>query len=312
MPPEGTVVTAAYLEHLTDRDLALLAAPLFEGDRLEGSRVREVRGSLLSRRGGIEDLFGRPEVLEAVFAREGGDPLLVGVSPFLVFAVAVHQAVRDLRTTTYVPDWARSGRGTPVFDVVRLREFAASPWSRFFLAELLASYTRVASGSVVVATARGLRRQRFSELDPVRMASLLEVVPEAERPGVLRRLGDLALFLTGVFPDYLARRGFGPLEEGRLLRAGLAPGTAPSRPVQSPGHEEPGRSPGENALALLSQLGRRWYRAAWLLIPAPAPASTVVLRELPDHFDEARRVLAFVTERFLFPSRGRWFGLGTS
>ena len=312
MAPEETATTAAYLEHLTDRDLAPLATPLFEGERLEGPRVREVRGSLLSRRGGIEDLFARPEVLEVVFARERGDPLLVGVSPFLVFAVAVHRAVRDLRTTTYVPDWARSGRGTPVFDVVRLREFAASPWSRFFLAELLASYTRVASGSVVVPTPRGLRRQRYSELDAVRMAGLLDVVPEAERPGVLRRLGDLALFLTGVFPDYLARRGFGPLEEGRLLRAGLAPGAVPSHPAEPPGHEEPGRSRGENSLALLSQLGRRWYRAAWLLVPSPAPANTAVLRELPDHFDDARRLLAFVTERFLFPSRGRWFGLGAS
>ena len=105
-------------------------------------------------------------------------------------------------------------------------EFMAPPRHRLFLAELLASYTHVASGSVMVATRRGLRRQRFSELDPVRLAGLLEVVSREERPGILRRMGDLALFLTGVFPDYVARRGFGPIEEGRLLRAGRA---APDR-----------------------------------------------------------------------------------
>ena len=310
MSPDATVVTAAYLDHLTDRDLALLAAPLSDGGRREGTSARGLRGALLSRRGGIEDLLLQRELLEAVFTRDGGDPLLFGVSPFLVFAIAVHQAVRELRSATYVSDWGRTGRGTPVFDVARLREFAAAPWSRFFLAELLASYTRVASGSVVVATARGLRRQRFSELDPVRMASLLEVVPEPERPGVFRRLGDLALFLTGVFPDYVARRGFGPLEESRLLRAGIAPKAplhGPSPPLR---HDEAGHTRGEGAVALLEELGRRWYHATWQLLPSPAPANTVALRDLADHFDDARRVLGVVTERFLFTARGQWFGLG--
>ena len=101
-------------------------------------------------------------------------------------------------------------------------EFIGPPRHRLFLAELLAFLYHVASGSVMVATRRGLRRQRFSELDPVRLAGLLEVVSREERPGILRRMGDLALFLTGVFPDYVARRGFGPIEEGRLLRAGRA------------------------------------------------------------------------------------------
>ena len=302
MSSDELAVTAAYLEHLTDRDLALLT-----GETLEGLRARELRGSLRSRRGGIEDLLVGPQVLEAVFGGDRSDPLLVGVSPFLVFSVAVHQAVRELKSTTYVPDWARSGRATPVFDVARLREFASSPWAQFFLAELLASYTRVASGSVIVSTSRGLRRHRFSELDPVRMASLLEVVTEAERPGILRRLGDLALFLTGVFPDYLARRGFGPLEEGRLLRAGAVPArTQPGSPRGLP----PVSTGPEGPLALLDQLGRRWYRAAWDLLPTPAPANVVVLREMPDHFGDARRILGLVTERFLFQSRARWFGMG--
>src|SRR5256885_13132420 len=39
--------------------------------------------------------------------------------------------------------------------------------SRLFLAELLASYTNVASGSTLVKTSRGWPRHRFSELDPM-------------------------------------------------------------------------------------------------------------------------------------------------
>jgi hypothetical protein len=113
---------------------------------------------------------------------------------------------------------------------------------------LLASYVHVASGSVWVQTARGWRRRRrYSELDPIRLAALLEVVDEAERPGVWRRLGDLALFLTGVFPDHTDVPGVAPVRATRLLRsAGLGPGDA-----------ETG-----GGVALLELLGRRWYRLA--------------------------------------------------
>ncbi len=303
MDPDDAVVTAAYLEHLTDGDLALLAAAT-EVD----TPAREWRATLRSRRGGIEDLLRRPRLFEAVFgAAESGDPL-IGVSPFLAFAVAVQRTAHDLASATYAAEWIGVGRRTPVFDVARLREFLARPWHCFFLAELLASYTHVSSGSVLVSTRRGLRRQRFSELDPVRLAGLLEVVSAAERPGVLRRLGDLALFLTGVFPDYVARRGFAPIERGRLVRAGnLAPPGARRRADHTPPPLDAGD---DNAVVLLEQIGRRSYQAAFRLVTPPVPGNIAVLGELPSSFGDARRILGVMTEQHLFTQRDRWFGMG--
>src|SRR6266540_1530599 len=115
----------------------------------------------------------------------------------------------------FVGEWAGPRQRLPVFDVATLRDFLAAPARRLFLAELLASYVHVASGSVLVQTRRGWRRQRFSELDPVRLAALLDVVPAGERVGIYRRLGDLALFLTGVFPDHTATRAFAPVHAQR-------------------------------------------------------------------------------------------------
>jgi hypothetical protein len=176
-----------------------------------------------------------------------------------------------------------------VFDAPALRAFLAAPARRLFLAELLASYVHVASGSFWVRTARGWQRRRYSELDPVRLAALLEVVNEAERPGVWRRLGDLALFLTGIFPNHTDARGFGPMQAARLLRsAGLVPGDA-----------EAG-----GGVMLLELLGRRWYRLA----RAGSPALQVV-GEVADRFEEApggaqpaERVQAVEEQRP--PSRG--------
>lgn len=295
-------ITAAYLEHLSGRDIELLT-----GERQLVSSVATGQEILRRHPGGFDELLAHPRVFEAVFAPAGGDPLRAA-SPFLLFAVVVHRAAAELATTSYVTEWLGPGRRTPLFDVERLRDFTSAAWRRFFLAELLASYTRVASGSVIIPTRRGLRRHRFSELDPVRLARLLEVVSEAERPGIFRRLGDLALFLTGVFPDYTGRRGFGPIEEGRLLRSTGTEGGAGERTTElkstPPGLGDTG------AVALLETLGQRWYRAAFELLPTPVPRNIAVVGELPERFGQARRILGFVTERFLFANRDSWFGLG--
>jgi hypothetical protein len=299
MSTSPAALTHAYLEHLTATDHALLLAADPDGPRPAGNPA-----SVLSEPGWIDRALGQPALWEAVFGPDGAREPLLGASPFLVFAVAVRRVAAELASATHVSEWLSPGRRAPVFDVGPLREFLAAPWHRLFLAELLASYTHVASGSVLVSTRRGWRRQRFSELDPVRLASLLEVVPEAQRPGILRRLGDLALFLTGVFPDHVARRGFGPIEEGRLLRAGGMPLGRPEAPPGPPAWSlgDPG------AVGLLELLGRRWYRAAFDLLVPPVPAAMAVVGELPERFSQARRILNLVTDRFLFHYRDQWWG----
>src|SRR6202140_2308029 len=188
-----------YLEHLSDTDLALL-------DAVEDSR-RDVRRDPER----LEALIDDPATYRMLFAVPGRDPLLRG-SPFLLFAVLIHRVVRDLAQASFVEEWVGPRQRVPVFDTGSLRDFGADPLRRFFLAQLLASYTRVASGSTLVKNSRGWRRRRFSELDPIRLIELAEMVPESERPAVYRRLGDLSLFLTGIFPDYT---GEAPGAQGR-------------------------------------------------------------------------------------------------
>ncbi len=280
-----------YLQHLTAGDLELLS--------------REV-ADVHSHPEGLLAALSSKRLAEAVFTpaeRAVHGPLGGTCSPFLVFAVAIEQAAAELAGATFVVERLGSRMRAPVFDVDALRTFLADRWRRLFLAELLASYTHVASGSVLISTRRGWRRRRFSELDPVHMAALAEVVSPAERPGVFRRLGDLALFLTGIFPDAVARRGLGPLEEGRLLRAGRG------LPPPKGGHVvAPGGLGDDTTIALLERLGRRWYGAAAQAMPKPVPADLQVIGELADRFSEARRVLNVVTDRFLFASRASFFG----
>jgi hypothetical protein len=182
----------------------------------------------------------------------------------------------------------------PLFDTPALRDFLADTARRLFLAELLASFTRVASGRYRVRVAGRARTRRFSELDPVRLAGLLDAVPDAERPGVYRRLGDVSLFLTGVFPDYVTSRAFGPVDAGRLLRAAGLPAPQRERLAAGP------------AIDLLEHLGARWYRIACEVAPVRT-ARLAVAGDVADRFRQARRVLNHLADRYLLAAGQSWF-----
>ncbi len=274
------MVGPLYLEQLSDWDLALLASTADARDDLRRDPAR------------LEALIDSPATFRLLFSVPGRDPLLRG-TPFLIFAVLIHRVVRDLGQASFVEEWVGPRQRVPVFDTAGLRDFGADPMRRFFLAQLLASYTNVASGSTLVKTSRGWRRRRFSELDPIRLIELAELVPELERPSVYRRLGDLSLFLTGIFPDYAAEQLIAERE-----RRGLERALAPADREQSEGHD---------GIWLLEQLGRRAYRIARQGADRTATMARV-LAEVSENFAAARRLLNFLTDRYLFPMRRQWFG----
>jgi len=276
---DGMSEGSAYAEHITDGDLNLLATATGRAP------APDVLPQLLADPRVFEAIFGH----ETIAAREA-----VLASPFLAFAVAVHRTAADLATVGYVTERSPARQQVPVFDAPDLRDFLGSAGRRLFLAELLTSFTRVASGRYRVSVGGRTRTRRFSELDPVRLAGLLDAVPEESRPGVYRRLGDVSLFLAGVFPDYVASRAFGPVSAARLLRAARVPAPDRERLAATPD------------LELLEHLGARWYRSALALAPVRTSGLAVVA-EVADRFRQARRVLNHVADRYLMGPDNPWF-----
>jgi hypothetical protein len=275
-----------YAGHLTDADLTLLAPP-GPGD---GSWLRGDPAALLR-------LLEDPGTFGTVLGGgpgEGSRGWAVQASPFLIFALLVQRATTELASAAHVPERTGLRQRVPLFDAPALRDFLGSPARRFFLAELLGSFTRVASGRYRVRGGGRMRTRRFSELDPVRLAGLLDGVPDAERPGVYRRLGDVCLFLAGVFPDHATLYGVGPAQVARLLRAARVPAAQQDQLATIP------------AIDLLEQLGARWYRAACGLAPVRT-ARLDVVAEVAGSFRQARRVLNHVADRYLFGTDHPWF-----
>jgi hypothetical protein len=276
-----------YADHLTEADVRLL------------SEVAPVPGGaaawLARDPAAIEGLLADPRVFEAVYgsaAVAAGQAVLV--SPFLAFGVAVHRAVADLSALDYLPERSGLRQRLPVFDTPELRDFLGSADRRLFLTELLASFTRVASGRYRVRSGGRSRTRRFSELDPVRLAGMLEEAPEETRPGIYRRLGDVSLFLAGVFPDYAAANAIGPIDASRLLRAARVPAGDRDGLAAAP------------ALDLLEYLCARWYRAALAAAPVRT-ARLAVVGDVAGRFRQARRVLNHLADRYLLGPDGPWF-----
>lgn len=273
-----------YADYLTDTDLRLLA------NATELPDERDIADPVV-----LEALLADPRVFDSVFGHPGD---VVLASPFLAFVVAVHRAALDLSAMDYLPERSGLRQRIPVFDTPDLRDFLGSPQRRLFLAELLASFTRVASGRYRVPSRWGgtgrSRTRRFSELDPVRLAGILDVAPEESRPGIYRRLGDVSLFLAGVFPDYSAMHALGPVDVSRLLRSARVPMTERDRLATAP------------ALDLLEYLGARWYRAALLAAPVRT-ARLDVVGDIAGRFRQARRVLNHLADGYLISPSAPWF-----
>lgn len=287
----------SYLPHLTARDLEVVV-------RLAGlPEMGPDEAAAALRR--------RPELIDEALASDAAAELMLGAgspggerepviatSPFLSFAVAVERVAAEVRDATYVAEWVGPRQRLPVLGGDDLRELLGVRERRIFLAALLASYTRVASGSVWRRTDRGWRRQRFSELDPVRLAGTLDALPESRHPAVHRRLGDLSLFLAGVFPDHTATRAFRPLDLQRLGRAAAV--AEPAGEVLGEALETRG------GVGLMEQLGARWYRLAARAAP-PLATQEWLLNAIAERFGQARRVLNVLADRHLFPSPRQWF-----
>ncbi|MDI3316961.1 MAG: hypothetical protein QJR14_05025 [Bacillota bacterium] len=250
------------LEHLSERDLRFLVEAAGQGD--DPSAVERLRRAPEL----VDVMLDNPRLFERLSRVEEG---LARVTPFLLFEVFLRQALRELASTSYASELAGPRMRVPLFDTPELVRFLGDPERREYLALLLASFTRAASGRIWVRTPRGPRRIRVSELDLRRMKELAGMVDPRDRFLVYRRVGDLALFLSGVFAEHVANLSATPLD-------------------------------------WLEAEGRRYYEMASEEAGASLSGWRGVLESLAAHFRRARRVLNFASERYFRGWRDQVFG----
>ena len=272
-----------YLD-FTDRDLEFLVAVVVSR-AANASSVREaIRNDPEYRKAIVSD--------ERVFSQVINDnESFLKISPSLYFEVLLRRAQRDLGSSTYTIE--REGRGNiPVFDTGKVAGFLDTPNVLEYLANMLASFTRIRSFVVPIRVRKGIRRRvRYNDMDVDSLIDFAARVDESERFSYYKRIGDVCLFLTGFFRDstYSSKSTFNSnFKSGAYSRTNF---TRKRR----------------RSLEEYESEGRRFYRLAEEHPTAGVLELTDVFSVLRDQFSAARKPLTFLSSRYLHSRHNNLF-----
>jgi hypothetical protein len=131
------------------------------------------------------------------------EEVLLKISPQLYFEILLRKTRKELEGAGHTIE-REGARKVAVFDTGEVVELLSRREIITYLAKMLASFTKVQSYAVSYRIREGIwRRIRFSDLDPDSLIRLCESVEEEYRLGFFKRIGDICLFLLGLFPEYV-------------------------------------------------------------------------------------------------------------
>jgi len=277
-----------YLD-FTDGDLDFLVAIVLPGLSNALSVREAIRNDPAYRKAIVSD--------ERVFSQVINDKeSFLKISPSLYFEVLLRRAQKDLISSSYTIE--REGRGNiPVFDTGKVAGFLDTPNMLEYLANMLASFTRIRSFVVPVRVRKGIRRRvRYNDMDVDSLIDFAARADESERFSYYKRIGDVCLFLTGLFRDSTYSQ---KSHVGSNFQSGTYPRTTFVRKRRRSVEE-------------YESEGRRFYRLAEEHPTASVLELTDVFSVLRDEFSAARKPLAFLSARYLHSRPNKLFDVAYS
>jgi hypothetical protein len=257
--------------HLGESDLRFLVETVATNRRDYDHIVNLVRG----KEDLIEPMLEDPKLMERLFRDEQA---FVRISPHLLFSVLLRRVRMDLEKETYIFEVESGGKRIPVFEAPAVAALLQDKQICDYLAQMLASFVRTNSGVIYWRERGAWHKKQFSDIDIDDMMELARIIDPEMRPALYRRIADLALFLTGIFPDHATRLAARPTTLFSSRRT----------------------------LKDYEQQGKRFYRVAER--ETDQDQARPILATLAGQFTLARRALNSLSDRYLKTYRGRYFG----
>ena len=220
----------------------------------------------------LEPMLEDPKLAERLL---GELEVLVRVSPYLMFSILLRRVRRDLEGRSFVMERDERGKRIPVFEAARAGELLSDLRMREYLTDMLCSFVRTNVAVLYRQEGRSWQKRKFSDMDMDDMMALCQLVESQLKPRFYKRIADIALFLTGIYPDHA------------------------SFVVRRP------RSQDWRVVPDYEREGRRFYTLAAQETEPPGPAS--VFEKLAEKFTLARGVLNTLSDHYLKPVRARYF-----
>lgn len=264
---------------LTDKDLDFLVgtvAPEFQ-DKMEIKRIIQEDDDFRKFYISDERIFRRIMDDEEIFLK---------ISPSFFFEILLRRTSMDLEMTGYTLEKSSSMK-IPIFDTKEIVDFLAQEALLLYLADMLSSFTKIESFTISIMMEKGVwKKIRFNDLDIHGLMRICELVDEEYRMGIYKRIGDICLFILGIFPDYVERDYRYPFS-GQLrphLRGKLR------------------ISPEE-----YEKEGKRFYFLAAQHPSAKELELANIFTALHENFPKAKKPLNFIAEHYLPFTRDKFF-----
>ncbi len=261
------------------RDLRFLVDTLMPGyrDRDQAAELLATDQGMVERMLDDERLFQR--LLD-------DDEVLVHASPWLFFTVLLRRARREMKREAFTVE-QRDRQKVVLFDADRVTDLLERDEVLDYLAWMLASFTRVESMTVRYRVRPGVWfKRRTSELDVEGMVRFAQTTDEPFRYEPYKRIADVCLFMTGMFPEHIdARRRYPASGQMR-------PGVRGRTVVTREDYEAHGRA---------------FYRLAAEHEMARMERLDEVLKALSAHFILAEKPISFLAKRYLEFARHKLF-----
>lgn len=254
--------------HLTEADLKFIVETVATRRRDHDHIIALVR----DKDDLLEPMLDDPKLAERLV----NDPAaFVHVSPGLLFAVLLRRIRSELEHEPFVRQPDAAGKTVPVFVTAELVQLLGDADLRDYLAEMLGSFARTHTRLLHWQERGRWRKRGFNDADMDDLLALCALVEPPFKPRLYKRIADLALFLTGIYPEqasFFVRRRRS--QNWRL----------------TPDYERE---------------GRRFYSLA-AQEPQP-PWSASVFEALAEKFALAREALNALSARYLQPLREQYF-----
>ncbi len=232
----------------------------------------------------VDTMLGDDKLLRRVTSEQD---VLLRISPRLLFDILVRAAIREMQRQPYTIERIGVEGRIPVFDSGEVLELMKDRQVRDYLSDMLASFTKTETSTVYIKARHGFRRRTYSDMDLDDMVQLSDMLDEEARFPYYKRIGDICLFITGIFPEHVAVE--------RPVQVGPSPRTSGRRP---------------RALEEYEEYAWKFYRLAAKHVSSETVGLEATLITLAEHFGLARKPLNFISDKYIKVHKTQLFTQG--
>lgn len=266
---------------ITEKDLDFVVDTAVPQAQDKQKLKRYIKEDECFRRG----IIGSPRVLERVMQ---SSEILLKISPRLLFEILLRGTRSELEKRTWVLERIGTQK-IPVFGLDKIVALLGEEEILDYLANMLSSFTKIDTFTLVIRVRSGVwRKIRFNDMDIDSLIKFSEIIDEENRFAFYKRIADVCLFISGVFPEYMM------FDYG--LPGKKSTGSRITRRFRKSAEE-------------YEIEGRKFYKLASAHEMAKAANLSEVLEKLSENFNLVKRSLDFLTQQYLSLTKYKFFNV---